>query len=72
MARVRPLVAPEVGSCASPAAPGGSGRLETPRARGRATGRPATASGARASRFQSLRLHRPLTTQARCCCGTCG
>ena len=32
-------------------APGGSGRLGTPRGRGQATGRPATASGARASRL---------------------
>ena len=39
-------------------APGGLGRFETPRTRARATGRPATASGARASRLQSRRLHR--------------
>ena len=32
-------------------APGGSGRLGTPRAEAQATGRPATASGARASRM---------------------
>ena len=32
-------------------APGGSGRLETPRARDWPSGRPATASGARASRL---------------------
>ena len=38
-------------------APGGSGRLETPRARGRATGRPATALGARASRLQSHQFY---------------
>ena len=37
--------------------PGGSGRLETPRARGQATGCPATALGARASRLQSRRFH---------------
>ena len=34
-------------------APGGSGEPGTPRARGRATGRPAMASGARASRLRS-------------------
>eukprot|EP00964_Phaeocystis_antarctica_P132696 scaffold96820_cov28-Phaeocystis_antarctica.AAC.2 len=39
-------------------APGGSGRLETPRARGRATRRPATALGARATRLQSRRFPR--------------
>ena len=37
-------------------APGGSGQLGTPRGRGRPTGRPATASGARASRLQSRRF----------------
>ena len=43
------------GAAATPprGAPGGSGRLGTPRGRDRATGRPATASGARASRLQS-------------------
>ena len=45
-------LAAELGSCASSAAPGGSGPLETPRARGRAIGRQATALGARASRRQ--------------------
>ena len=38
--------------------PGGSGRWGTPRGRGRPTGRPDTASGARASRLQSRRSHR--------------
>ena len=37
-------------------APGGSGQLGTPRGRGRPTGRPATASAARASRLQSRRF----------------
>eukprot|EP00964_Phaeocystis_antarctica_P085267 scaffold53835_cov57-Phaeocystis_antarctica.AAC.2 len=46
-----PLAVPQLGSCACSgrawrlrAAPGSSGRLETPRARGRPTGRHATAS----------------------------
>ena len=45
----------------SAAAPsrGGSGRLGTTRAKGRASGRPATALGARASRPQGRRCHRP-------------
>ena len=51
-------LAAELGSCASSAAPGGSGPLETPRARGRAIGRQATALGARASRRQSRRFYR--------------
>eukprot|EP00964_Phaeocystis_antarctica_P154918 scaffold123835_cov57-Phaeocystis_antarctica.AAC.5 len=42
-------------------APGGSGRFGTPRARGRPSGRPATASGARASRLQSRPFPPPLT-----------
>ena len=39
-------------------APGGSGWLDTLPGRGRPTGRPATASGARASRLQSRRFPR--------------
>ena len=38
-------------------APGGFGQLGTPRARGRAIGRPATASAARASHLQSRPSH---------------
>ena len=45
-------------------APGDSGQLSIPRKRPAHTGRPATASGARASRLQSRRFHRLLTIQA--------
>ena len=44
-------------------ATGGSGRLGTPRARGQATERRATASGARASRLQSPLIPPPLPMQ---------
>ena len=44
----------------SQGAPGGSGQRGTPRKR--STGRPASASGARASRFQSQSFHGLLTT----------
>ena len=53
-----PLAAPQLGSCASP---GRAWRLWAARhsqGRGRPTGRPATASGARANRLQSRPFHR--------------
>eukprot|EP00964_Phaeocystis_antarctica_P088734 scaffold56477_cov54-Phaeocystis_antarctica.AAC.4 len=50
-ARGRPPAPPQ-------GAPGGSGRLEAPMARGLATGCPATALGAPSSRLQSRRFYR--------------
>eukprot|EP00964_Phaeocystis_antarctica_P032526 scaffold18425_cov51-Phaeocystis_antarctica.AAC.1 len=44
-------------------APGGSERFGTPSGRERPTGRPDTASGARASHLRSHRFRRPLTIQ---------
>ena len=53
------LAVPELGACTSAAAPGGSGRLDTARGRGRATRRPATAWAAQASRLLRWRLVDP-------------
>ena len=58
MGKVPSLQRPSSAPAPPRGAPGGSVRPETPRARGRATGRPATASGARASRLEGRRLHR--------------
>ena len=56
--RVPPWQCPSSARAPSRGAPGGSGLSETPRARDRATGRPATALGARASRPHIRRFHR--------------
>ena len=48
-----PMAAPQLAPTPPRRTPGGSGRLGTPRGRGRATGQPATASSARASRHRS-------------------
>ena len=63
MAKVCPPQSPRralpLSSASAPpqGAPGGSGRLGTPRVRGRATGRPVTASGARASPRQRRQFY---------------
>ena len=61
MAKVLALAVPSSARLPPQGAPGGSGRLETTRARGRAPGRPATALGARASRLERRRFPRLLT-----------
>ena len=58
MGNVPPLAGTQLGSHAS------SGQLGTPRARGRPTGCPATASDARASRPQSPPINTASITQA--------
>ena len=56
-AKVPSLQCPSSAPAPPHGGPGGSGRLETPRARGRATGCPDTALGARGSRLQSHQLY---------------
>ena len=58
MGKVPPWQCPSSAPAHPQGAPGGSGQLGTPRARGRPTGRPATASGARASRLHSRPFQR--------------
>ena len=61
---VPPWQCPSSASAPPQGAPGGSGQLALP-GRGRPTGRPATASGARASRLQSPPISPLVTMQAR-------
>eukprot|EP00964_Phaeocystis_antarctica_P024180 scaffold13553_cov80-Phaeocystis_antarctica.AAC.2 len=61
---VPPWQCPSSASAPPQGAPGGSGQLALP-GRGRPTGRPATASGARASRLQSPPISPLVTRQAR-------
>ena len=66
MVKVPPWQCPGSAPAPRQGAPGGSGRLEARGTRDRATRRPATASGARASRLQQPAAHftAHLTTQA--------
>ena len=60
-----PLAAPQLGSCASSGRAWRLWAMRPLRGRSRLTGRPDTASSARASRLQRRRFPPPLTLQAR-------